>query len=196
MKQVLLVDDQNIVLQGIASLLSVSGEYEIVAMLDSGEACLDFIRDGNRPDVILMDMHMPNMKGLEVLPELQKIVDIPVLFLTTFEDTYLKQQSRALGAKGLLHKNISLDLLVSSVMQVAEGGSLFKDGEREEQEVLTPREDHIAKALVEGKTNKEIARAQNLSPGTVRNYLSNLFGKLGVRNRSEAVSRLKELGLF
>jgi len=196
MKQVLLVDDQNIVLQGIASLLSVTGKVEVSGMLDSGEACLDYLRQGNRPDVILMDMHMPRMKGLEVLPEIQKITDIPVLFLTTFDDSYLRQQSRLLGAKGLLHKNIALDQLITSVMHVADGGTLFKDSERVEKEQFTPREQHIARALLEGKTNKEIAQVQDLSPGTVRNYLSNLFGKLGVRNRSEAVIRLKESGLF
>lgn len=196
MKQVLIVDDQNIVLQGIASLLSVSDEIEIMAMFESAEACIDFLQQGHRPDVILMDMHMPGMKGLEALPLVQQYTGAPVLFLTTFDDAYLRQQSRQLGAKGLLHKNISLELLVSSVLDVAGGASLFKDHERSEQEVFTPREDHIARALVEGKTNKEIARAQNLSPGTVRNYLSNVFGKLGVRNRSEAVVKLKELGLF
>ena len=61
---------------------------------------------------------------------------------------------------------------------------------------MTERENCIAKSLVAGKTNKEIAEEQNLSPGTVRNYLSNLFDKLGVRNRSEAVVRLKERGLY
>ena len=61
---------------------------------------------------------------------------------------------------------------------------------------MTPRENLIARALAKGRTNKEIARLQNLSPGTVKNYTSNLFSKLGVRNRAEAIVRLKELGLF
>jgi two-component system response regulator DesR len=196
MKRVLLVDDQNIVLQGVAALLSVSPELEVVAALDSGEACIDWLNSGERADVILLDMHMPGIKGLDTLKQIRNIADIPVLFLTTFDDVYLRQQSAEHGARGLLHKNVGLEELVSSVLKVANGGSLLAQKGKDTLGAITPREDEIAKALVEGKTNKEIASAQNLSPGTVRNYISNLFSKLGVRNRSEAVVKLKKLGLF
>jgi len=101
-----------------------------------------------------------------------------------------------LGAKGLLKKNIGLEELLASILKVAAGGHLFPANTPKNISKMTAREDLIARSLVQGKTNKEIAAVHHLSPGTVRNYASNLFEKLGVRNRAEAVVKLKERGLF
>ncbi|MDF1763664.1 MAG: response regulator transcription factor [Oleibacter sp.] len=196
MTNILLVDDQTIVLQGIAKLLEVSGKVNICAMLDSGEACLEYLGSNPPPDIILLDIHMPGMKGLDVLKNINKTYDVPVIFLTTFDDEYLCQQAAELGAKGLLKKSIGLEELLLSVMKVAAGGHLFPTITSKNINHITPQEELIAHSLVQGKTNKEIAETHHLSPGTVRNYASNLFGKLGVRNRSEAVVKLKERGFF
>ncbi len=196
MIRVMLTDDQNIVLQGIATLLELSEQIEVIGRADSGENCLEQLAAGLRPDVILLDIHMPGMKGMDALRAIQATYDIPVIFLTTFDDAYLRRQGAELGAKGLLLKNIDLDELVDAITRVAAGANLLTTTDLPHTEHMTPRENLIARALAEGKTNKEIANQQNLSPGTVKNYTSNLFSKLGVRNRAEAVIRLKELGLF
>ncbi|MFT6422735.1 MAG: two-component system response regulator DesR [Thalassolituus sp.] len=196
MKKALLVDDQNIVLLGIAKLLEMSGKIEVVGQLDNGQACIDYLENNPKPDIILLDVHMPEMNGLELIKRIKMRCDTPVIFLTTFDDEYLKQQAIEAGAKGLLLKNIALNELIDSTLKVADGGTLFSAHKICNLSKMTERENCIAKSLVAGKTNKEIAEEQNLSPGTVRNYLSNLFDKLGVRNRSEAVVRLKERGLY
>lgn len=196
MIRVMLTDDQNIVLQGIATLLELSEQIEVVGRAESGEDCLAQLAEGLRPDVILLDIHMPGMKGMDCLRAIQAAYDIPVIFLTTFDDAYLRREGAGLGAKGLLLKNIALDELVDAITRVAAGANLLNTSDLPHTEHMTPRENLIARALAEGKTNKEIAQLQNLSPGTVKNYTSNLFSKLGVRNRAEAIVRLKELGLF
>lgn len=196
MTKVLLVDDQTIVLLGIAKLLEVSGDIEVLAMLSSGEACIEYLAEHPLPDVILLDIHMPEMNGIDVLKKINKSYTAPVIFLTTFDDEYLCQQAEELGAKGLLRKNIGLEELLASILKVAAGGHLFSANTRKNISKMTAREDLIARSLVQGKTNKEIAAVHHLSPGTVRNYASNLFEKLGVRNRAEAVVKLKERGLF
>jgi len=196
MTKVLLVDDQTIVLLGIAKLLELSGDIDVLAMLSSGEACIDYLSKNPLPDVILLDIHMPEMNGIDVLKQINKSYTAPVIFLTTFDDEYLCQQAKELGAKGLLKKNIGLEELLASILKVAAGGHLFPANTPKNISKMTAREDLIARSLVQGKTNKEIAAVHHLSPGTVRNYASNLFEKLGVRNRAEAVVKLKERGLF
>lgn len=195
-KKALLVDDQNIVVLGIAKLLEFSGKIDVVGQLENGQACLDYLENNPKPDIILLDVHMPEMNGLELIKHIKARWDVPVIFLTTFDDKYLAEQAIEAGAKGLLLKNITLNELLDSVLKVAAGGSLFSTHQACTLHKMTNRENNIARSLVEGKTNKEIALEQNLSPGTVRNYLSNLFDKLDVRNRSEAVIKLKERGLF
>ena len=196
MISVMLVDDQTLVLQGISTLLGMSERIQVVECVDSGEACLARLREGVRPDVLILDIHMPGMKGLDVLRAATDIAEIPIIFLTTFDDGYLQQQAARFGACGLLPKSIALDELVDAIERVAAGGTLFSARKDSVSAAMTPREMLIAESLVASWTNKEIASAQNLSPGTVKNYTSNLFAKLDVRNRAEAVVRLKELGLF
>ena len=196
MTKVLLVDDQTIVLLGIAKLLEVSGDIDVLAMLSSGEACIDYLSKNPLPDVTLVDIHMSEMNGIDVLKQINQSYTAPVIFLTTFDDEYLCQQAEELGAKGLLKKNIGLEQLLASILKVAAGGHLFPANTPKNISKMTAREDLIARSLVQGKTNKKIAEVHHLSPGTVRNYASNLFEKLGVRNRAEAVVKLKESGLF
>jgi two-component system response regulator DesR len=196
MKKALLVDDQNIVLLGIAKLLEMSGKIDVVGQINNGQACLEYLENNPEPDIILLDVHMPEMNGLELIKRIKMRWETPVIFLTTFDDEYLKQQAIEAGAKGLLLKNIALNELIDSILKVADGGTLFSAHKICNLSKMTERENCIAKSLVAGKTNKEIAELQSLSPGTVRNYLSNLFEKLGVRNRAEAVVKLKERGIF
>ena len=196
MKKVLLVDDQNIVALGIAKLLEISGEIEVIDQLNNGADCLEYLATRLQPDVVLLDVHMEKMNGLEVLKKIRTEWSIPVIFLTTFDDEYLKHQAIEAGANGLLLKNIGLNDLIDSILKVASGKTLFSAKQLSNLNKMTDRENCIARSLVEGKTNKEIAEEESLSPGTVRNYISNLFEKLGVRNRLEAVVKLKKRGLY
>lgn len=196
MKKVLLVDDQNIVALGIAKLLEISGKIEVIDQLNNGVDCLEYLATRLQPDVVLLDVHMEKMNGLEVLKKIRTEWSIPVIFLTTFDDEYLKHQAIEAGANGLLLKNIGLNDLIDSILKVASGKTLFSAKQLSNLNKMTDRESCIARSLVEGKTNKEIAEEESLSPGTVRNYISNLFEKLGVRNRLEAVVKLKKRGLY
>jgi len=196
MTNVLLVDDQTIVVMGIAKLLEATGKARVVGQLSGASECLEFLENEPAPDLILLDVHMPERNGLELIRDINARWDIPVVFLTTFDDDYLRQQAIDAGAKGLLLKSVTLEELTNAIDLAAQGRSLFPAEKRCPTDGMTEREDRLARLLVEGKTNKEIAAEQSLSPGTVRNYLSRLFEKLEVRNRSEAVVRLKELGLF
>lgn len=196
MKKVLLVDDQNIVALGIAKLLEISGKIEVIDQLNNGADCLEYLATRLQPDVVLLDVHMEKMNGLEVLKKIRTEWSIPVIFLTTFDDEYLKHQAIEAGANGLLLKNIGLNDLIDSILKVASGKTLFSAKQLSNLNKMTERENCISRSLVEGKTNKEIAEEESLSPGTVRNYISNLFEKLGVRNRLEAVVKLKKRGLY
>ncbi|WP_087462933.1 response regulator transcription factor [Oleiphilus messinensis] len=195
MKTVMVVDDQTIVLQGIATLLKLSGKVDVLATAESGRQCLEQLSDGVLPDVILLDVQMPDLNGLETLKAIRKEHSIPVIFLTTFEDPFLCRQVAKNGAQGWLLKNVDVQVLINTIARVSNGEVLISGSQAASHERLTSRENEIARALVAGKTNQEIADAQCLSLGTVKNYTSNLFNKLDVRNRAEAIVRLKSLGL-
>ena len=194
--RVMLVDDQELVLHGIASLIATNSTIDILGTFTSGQDCLDALSVGNYPDVILLDVNMPDLRGPEVFRRIQAICDKPVIFLTTFDDHTLLRQSYDLRAAGILSKNISKEKLIESIQRVARGEKLYNNKILNSSNLLTPRETEIARSLMRGLTTKEIAREQALSPGTVRNYLSNLFGKLEARNRSEALVKLNERGLL
>lgn len=194
--RVMLVDDQELVLQGIASLIATDSTIDIVGTFTTGQACLDELSLGTHPDVILLDVNMPELRGPEVCKRIQEICDKPVIFLTTFNDNTVYRQNYDLRVAGLLSKNISKEKLIESIHKVAKGETLHSDLTSLTPNFLTPREAAIARDLMRGLTTKEIAQAQSLSPGTVRNYLSNLFGKLDVRNRSEALVKLSERGFL
>ncbi len=194
--RVMLVDDQELVLHGIASLITTNSNIDVLGTFTSGQACLDALSIGDYPDVILLDVNMPDLRGPEVFKRIQAICDKPVIFLTTFDDHALFRQSYDLHAAGILSKNISKEKLIESIQRVARGEKLYNNKILNSSNLLTPRETEIARSLMRGLTTKEIAQEQALSPGTVRNYLSNLFGKLEARSRSEALVKLNERGLL
>ncbi len=212
MINVCLVDDQTLVRQGIRSLLDLAADIRVVAeCVDGAQAVATIPR--LRPDVVLLDMRMPGMNGIEVLQALaQQEALPPTVILTTFDDDQLVLAGLKAGARGYLLKDVSLDQLVEAVRTVAAGGSLVAPAvtqrllagvERmqnqftslDQPDPLTERETEILRLMASGYSNKEIANSLRVAEGTVKNHVSNILSKLGVRDRTRAVLKALEIGI-
>ncbi|ARU58123.1 MAG: response regulator transcription factor [Pseudomonadales bacterium] len=188
MINVLLVDDQHIVRQGIASLLNLSDEVLVLAEAESGEAALTFLAKAV-PDIVLMDIRMPGMNGVETLIEMrERNIHCPTILLTSFEDTDLVQKGLAVGAVASLLKDVTIDELLRVIKTYASNGQKIRAKESPDNNfnTLTPRESQVLRLISQGLCNKEIATQLGLSTGTVKNHTSNIFSKLGVRDRIQA----------
>jgi DNA-binding NarL/FixJ family response regulator len=211
MIKVMLVDDQNLVRKGVRSLLELSEEIEVIAEAVDGAEAIRTIPE-NQPDVVLLDMRMPGLSGLDVLKELSRTDKLPpTIILTTFDDHELVLEGIKAGARGYLLKDVSLAELVNAVKTVAEGGSIVKPAvtqrllkglenlqtdfySLEQPDPLTDRETEILRLMAGGYSNKEIANSLGVAEGTVKNHVSNILSKMGVRDRTRAVLKAFELG--
>jgi DNA-binding NarL/FixJ family response regulator len=209
--KVMLVDDQNLVRKGVRSLLELSEEIEVVAEAADGAEAIRMIPDVG-PDVVLLDMRMPGLSGLDVLKELSRLGTLPpTIILTTFDDDELVLAGIQSGAKGYLLKDVALADLVSAIRTVAEGGSIVKPAvtqrllkglanlqndfsSLDQPDPLTDRETEILRLMAGGYSNKEIANSLGVAEGTVKNHVSNILSKMGVRDRTRAVLKAFELG--
>ncbi|MEH6420267.1 response regulator transcription factor [Pseudomonas sp. CGJS7] len=210
--RVLLVDDQTLVRQGVRSLLALAEGIEVVGEASDGKQAVDIIPT-LRPDVVLMDMRMPVMSGLEALQALARSGYLPpTIILTTFDDDQLVLAGLKAGAKGYLLKDVSLEQLVGAIQTVAEGGSLVQPAmtqrllsglehmrndfvSLDRPDPLTERETEILRLMAGGFSNKEIANSLGVAEGTIKNHVSNILSKLGVRDRTRAVLKAFELQL-
>jgi two-component system response regulator DesR len=197
MIKVVLVDDQALVQQGVATLLNMTGAVDVIETFSSGIKLCQWIKNYRGDlDLILLDFHMPDQDGLETLRLLNEQTKTPVVFLSTFADAALSREARRCGARGWLAKSIDVDDLVSALRVIVTGGSAFPAlAATKVDSDLTSREYEIARCLVAGMTNQQIADECFLSLGTVKNYTSNLFSKLEVANRSQAMTALRERGI-
>ena len=211
MIRVCLVDDQTLVRQGIQSLLELVDDIDVVAEASDGEEAVHVIRD-SRPDVVLLDVRMPRMSGLDVLRALRTSHELPpTIILTTFDDQAVVLEGIRRGAKGFLLKDVSLEQLVNAVRTLAAGGTLIQPAitERivrsieqvgndfpslESPDPLTEREIEVLRLLTGGHSNREIAEALHVAEGTVKNHVSNILSKMGVRDRTRAVLKALEQG--
>ena len=211
MIKVMLVDDQNLVRKGVRSLLELSAEIEVIAEAADGAEAIRMIPEVN-PDVVLLDMRMPGLSGLDVLRMLASQGKLPpTIILTTFDDDELVLAGIQSGARGYLLKDVALADLVNAVKTVAEGGSIVKPAvtqrllkgleklqtefsSLEQPDPLTERETEILRLMAGGYSNKEIANSLGVAEGTVKNHVSNILSKMGVRDRTRAVLKAFELG--
>jgi len=210
--KVCLVDDQTLVRAGIRALLELSDSVEVVAEAADGEEAIRIIPEA-KPDVVLLDLRMPGKSGLDVLNTLgaKKLLP-PTIILTTFDDDQAVLAGIQAGARGYLLKDVTLEQLVNAIKTVAGGASLVKPAITErllqsmsnldnrfaaldQPEQLTERETEILRLMSGGFSNKEIARALDVAEGTVKNHVSNILSKLGVRDRTRAVLKAFELKL-
>jgi DNA-binding NarL/FixJ family response regulator len=207
-----LADDQALVRSGLKALLGLLGGIEVVAEAIDGEAAVAMALSVSL-DVLLLDVRMPKLSGVEVIQELARKSRLaPTLLLTTFEDDSALIQGVKAGARGYLLKGVSPETLLDAIQTVAGGGTylyaplvseLARDGIKESwrgdaQDVLEPlteRELEILRLMASGIGNREIATALALSEGTVKNHVSSIFSKLAVTDRTKAVLRAIAMGL-
>jgi DNA-binding NarL/FixJ family response regulator len=210
--RVCLADDQALVRSGLKALLGLLGGIEVIAEAEDGEAAVAAALAGS-PDVLLLDVRMPKLTGVEVIEELARQNRLPpTLLLTTFEDDAALIHGVKAGARGYLLKGVSPETLLEAIRTVAGGGTylyaplvseLARDGIRDSWrgdapdilEPLTERELEILRLMVSGLGNREIAAALALSEGTVKNHVSSIFSKLAVSDRTKAVLRALAMGL-
>lgn len=214
--KVMLVDDQNLVREGIKSLLQLAGHIDIVGEASDGEEALAILPEC-QPDVVLMDIRMPKLNGIETLKQMKgRGIDTPVIILTTFDDHELVLNGISAGARGFLLKDVSLESLVEAIETVNQGETLLQpaitervmkgfselradDGQSQQEplmEPLTAREIEILRLMAGGYSNKEISRAIFKSEGTIKNHVSNILAKMNVRDRTRAVLKALELGVI
>ncbi len=212
--KVMVVDDQTLVREGIKSLLSLSDKLQVVGEAGDGQQALDMLNTLT-PDVVLMDIRMPVLNGIETVEVISRsdTHNIPVIMLTTFDDHQLVLDALQAGAKGYLLKDVSLDTLVTAIETVYRGETLIQpslsqrvvkrlQAERPEfdsankPEDLTEKEKEILRLMAAGCSNREISQAMFKSEGTVKNQVSTVLAKLGVRDRTRAVLRAIEMGII
>ena len=210
--RIALVDDQTLVREGICGLLALSEKVEVVAEGSDGEDVVDMARN-SMPDLFLMDIRMPRLNGIEAIRRLRESgCNTPVIILTTFDDHDLVMDGINAGATGFLLKDVSLETLIDAIESVHAGGSVIQpvlteallrrvreqglgfDSVRE-PEALTPRETEILRLVAAGYSNREISSMLSKSEGTVKNHVSNILAKLGVRDRTRAVLKAIAAGL-
>lgn len=205
MIRVLLVDDQDLVRAGLRTVLTNDPNIEVIVEAQHGEEAVQMARL-ERPDVILMDIRMPVLDGIEAtrrITSLPDLADTRVVILTTFdEDEDIVDAIRA-GAAGYLLKDTGSEQLRAAVRTVAEGGNLLSpqitrkvmehmaaqpeadDAEAVDLSILTEREREVLGRVAQGETNAEIGAALYLSPATARTYVSRILAKLHARDRTE-----------
>jgi DNA-binding NarL/FixJ family response regulator len=213
MIRVALIEDQTIVRQGLRSLLALNDEIEVAAEASDGDEAIAVI-EREKPDVVLLDLRMPKKSGLEVLQALRERGTMrPTLILTTFDDDTMLFETIRAGAKGWMLKDVSLERLTGAIRTLAAGGTCIEPVITERimralsasnvafesadlPEPLTDREKTILRLLAGGYSNREISDLLNISDGTVKNHISSVLAKLGVRDRTRAVLKAIDLGFI
>ena len=213
--RVLLVDDQALFREALATLLAVRDEVEVVGEAADGAEALDRAA-ALHPDVVLMDLRMPRLDGIAATRRLRAAQpDVRVLALTTFDTDEEVFAALRAGAVGYLLKDVSSQRLVEAVLAAARGESVLQPSvaakvvarvaalpdeavprPRPPLVPLSERELAMVRLLADGRSNKEIAADLYLAEGTVKNYVTALLGKLGARDRTQAALRARALGLL
>ena len=210
---VCLVDDQKLIRDGITNLLNLSDDIKVVAEASDGQAFLELV-DNTSIDVVLMDLSMPVMGGIETIKALnENNINIPIIILTTFDDHELILEAIQSGAAGYLLKDVSLETLIDGIKTVHSGNRLMQPAITERLmaglkgyhsglnmpdplEQLTNRETEVLGLMATGCSNKEMSQMLHKSEGTIKNHVSNILAKLGVRDRTRAVLVAIEKGLL
>ena len=199
MIRILIAEDQALVLGALAALLRLEDDLEVVGMARNGQEALALC-DSLAPDIVLTDIEMPLMTGLELAGELAaRNHPCKVIIVTTFARSGYLRRALAAGVRGYLLKDAPAETLAGSIRQVHAGGravapELALEVWSGEQDPLSERERQVLRLAGEGRTSGEIARLVHLSEGTVRNYLSEAISKLHAGNRVEAFRLARDAG--
>ncbi|WP_416655691.1 response regulator transcription factor [Bacillus amyloliquefaciens] len=211
---VMIADDQSIVREGLKMILSLHEGIEVSGEASCGEEVLQLLPQ-TETDVILMDIRMPGMDGIETTKAVKaRYPSVKVIILTTFEDGHYIFAGLKSGADGYILKDADSDEIVASLQAVCEGNMMLnpkvtvqvvkalnhmdipavqEEPKSNLTEILTPRELDVAKHIMEGKSNKRIAEDLFLTEGTVKNYVSRILDKLEVTNRTELTLYLQKM---
>jgi DNA-binding NarL/FixJ family response regulator len=222
--RVLIVDDQRLLCEGFQKLIEIEPDLEVVGMAGDGEAALvitgRLVAAHTAPDVVLMDVRMPRLDGIETTRIINaRWPKIRVIILTTFDDRALIQAGLQAGAAGYVLKDITAEQLATTIRGVAQGQVLLHPDVANEVIAsfvaassapptppvdsagdsglaqFTEREREILVLLARGASNREISETLFIAGGTVKNHLSNILSKLGVRDRTQAALKARDLGL-
>ena len=214
--KVLLCDDQSLFREALRTLLSANADLEVIGEASNGEEALRFVVSES-PDVVLMDLRMPIMDGVEATRRINQLgKTVKVIVLTTFDDDETVFEGLRAGAVGYLLKDVTSDKLVEAIRAaysgdyfllpsitakvVSEFSRISKPARKQFDEFLpeplSPREVEILKIVATGASNREIADQLFISEGTVKNHLSSILSKLGVRDRMQAILKAKEFGII
>ena len=202
MISLLLVDDQNLIRQGLKALLELETDLEVIGEAENGLIAIDRVKE-LQPNVVLMDIRMPVMDGVTATKQIcQKFPNVNILVLTTFDDDTYVAAAIKNGAKGYLLKDTPSEEIAAAIRAVALGythlapGMIDKimSGQIDKSEItlppelaeLTPRELEILKLIAGGSNNREIAGQLYISEGTVKNHVTNILTRLNVRDRTQA----------
>jgi DNA-binding NarL/FixJ family response regulator len=213
--RVLLADDQRLVRESLATLLGLLGGIELVATASDGEEAVALAAE-HRPQVVLMDLRMPRVDGIEATRRLRECQpDVRVIALTTFADDESVLGALRAGARGYLTKDASGEDIRSAIELVAAGEAALDPAVQHHvvaavagdsgvapgsadaalPDDLTPREAEVLALIAEGLTNAEIAERLVVSPTTVKSHINHLFGKAGIRDRAQAINYAYRHGL-
>jgi DNA-binding NarL/FixJ family response regulator len=206
--KVMITDDQRLMREGLKTILDLEDDLTVVQLADNGRDALDKIAQA-RPDVVLMDIRMPVMDGVECTRIIkQQYPGVKVLILTTFDDDEFIIEALKGGAAGYILKDLPSEKLVDAIRDVYKGNSIMQPeiaakvishitstvkapvsnstpSELMQAEELTDREKDVLQLVGKGMSNKEIARKLYISEGTVKNYISSLYSKLELNDRSK-----------
>ena len=207
MIRVFIADDQLLVRQGIRRLLELDRELTIVGEAEDGAQTIERVPQ-SKTDVLLLDIRMPKKSGVDVLRELSAANALPpTLILTTFEDSAVVLEGIRAGARGFMLKDVSYEQLIHAIRSIAAGETMFQPAITQRllrnvaagpppEEKLTEREREVVRLMAGGYSNKEIAHALGTAEGTIKNQVSSILSKLGVRDRTRAVLKALESGLL
>lgn len=213
--RILLVDDQALFREGLRTLLSLQREFEVVGEAASGEEAVALVKS-LQPQVVLMDLRMPGGGGVEATRRVRAAdCRCQVIVLTTFDDDEDVFDALRAGAVGYLLKDVPTEKLMDAIRAAARGESFLQPSiaakvvaefsrlsppraarRAELIEPLSSREVEVLRQLALGRSNKEIGVVLNLAEGTVKNHMTNILGKLGVLDRTQAALRAREMGLI
>ncbi|MDO4773091.1 MAG: response regulator transcription factor [Bacillota bacterium] len=209
---IVIADDHAIVREGIKNLIELSPEFEVIGMADNGKDALAICKK-ERPDVLLLDISMPSMSGIETMKRLMKYkLKTRVIALTIHDEKAYLVETLSLGVKGYVLKDADSDILLEAIREVHKGREyiypsmrkyldkktkkMIVSGKTDVFGLLTSRELEIIKFLAQGMSNKDISDALYISEKTVKNHVSNIFSKLGINDRTSAAMYAVKKGLI
>lgn len=200
MINIMLVDDHNLIREGIKQLLEFNEDMKVVSEACNGKECIEYLQD-NKIDILLLDINMPIMNGIETLSEIRKKkLPVKVLMLTVHNEVEYLVKATDIGVEGYILKDAGFEELRRAIHAIYQGENyvqpklipalnsylIRKDVDRDKLQSLTRREMDVLKLLAVGGFNKDIAIKLNISERTVKNHISNIFKKIDVTDRTQA----------